>query len=176
MYFFFFKLSLNCLRKRQKKKKIKRPLNNNQSRRSKFLLFFFVSIFFCIIMDDIQHPLVLSPTSPMRGPVDSPAPNAADEMATNLTAHRDSMSEATNKFEQQPSTAFRGRSKSLALGAYAWTLNPPRPPLDYFSSNTTAGVPYKARSWEPTLERAIKAIVSIKASHVRSFDTETSGK
>ncbi|KAG1054304.1 hypothetical protein G6F46_007562 [Rhizopus delemar] len=126
-------------------------------------------------MDDIQHPLVLSPTSPMRGPVDSPAPNAADEMATNLTAHRDSMSEATNKFEQQPSTAFRGRSKSLALGAYAWTLNPPRPPLDYFSSNTTAGVPYKARSWEPTLERAIKAIVSIKASHVRSFDTETSG-
>ncbi|OMJ28165.1 Pro-apoptotic serine protease [Smittium culicis] len=30
-------------------------------------------------------------------------------------------------------------------------------------------------SWEPTLERAIKAIVSIKANCVRSFDTETSG-
>ncbi|PVV05330.1 hypothetical protein BB560_000160 [Smittium megazygosporum] len=30
-------------------------------------------------------------------------------------------------------------------------------------------------SWEPTLERAIKSIVSIKANCVRSFDTETSG-
>ncbi|KAJ2819546.1 hypothetical protein GGI24_004752, partial [Coemansia furcata] len=30
-------------------------------------------------------------------------------------------------------------------------------------------------SWEPTLERAIKSIVSIKAQCVRSFDTETSG-
>ncbi|KAJ2890384.1 hypothetical protein IWW38_004166, partial [Coemansia aciculifera] len=29
--------------------------------------------------------------------------------------------------------------------------------------------------WEPTLERAIKSIVSIKAQCVRSFDTETSG-
>ncbi|ORX79953.1 trypsin-like serine protease [Basidiobolus meristosporus CBS 931.73] len=33
----------------------------------------------------------------------------------------------------------------------------------------------KAPSWEPTLEHAIKAIVSIRANHVRSFDTETSG-
>jgi hypothetical protein len=31
-------------------------------------------------------------------------------------------------------------------------------------------------SWEPTLDRAIKAIVSIQANHVRSFDTETAGK
>ncbi|KAJ1984485.1 hypothetical protein H4R34_000632 [Dimargaris verticillata] len=30
-------------------------------------------------------------------------------------------------------------------------------------------------TWEPTLERAIKAIVSIKANCVRSFDTESSG-
>ncbi|KAI9593688.1 hypothetical protein BDF19DRAFT_447571 [Syncephalis fuscata] len=30
-------------------------------------------------------------------------------------------------------------------------------------------------SWEPTLDRAIKAIVSIQANHVRSFDTETAG-
>ncbi|CAO3676150.1 unnamed protein product [Rhizopus microsporus] len=123
-------------------------------------------------MDDIQHPLVMSSTPPLRGPVDSPAPAAADEMATNLTAHRDSMSEATNKFEQQPSAsaAFRGRSKSIALGTYAWTSKPPRPPVDYFSCSTASG-----EIWEPTLERAIKAIVSIKASHVRSFDTETSG-
>ncbi|KAI9279637.1 trypsin-like cysteine/serine peptidase domain-containing protein [Sporodiniella umbellata] len=61
--------------------------------------------------------------------------------------------------------AFRGRSKSSA-----WAMDSPQ--ADYFP---TSSVPYKARSWEPTLERAIKAIVSIKASHVRSFDTETSG-
>ncbi|RKP23705.1 trypsin-like cysteine/serine peptidase domain-containing protein, partial [Syncephalis pseudoplumigaleata] len=30
-------------------------------------------------------------------------------------------------------------------------------------------------SWEPTLDRAIKAIISIQANHVRSFDTETAG-
>ncbi|GBB86615.1 hypothetical protein RclHR1_00130056 [Rhizophagus clarus] len=30
-------------------------------------------------------------------------------------------------------------------------------------------------SWETTLEKAIKAIVSIKANHVRTFDTEPSG-
>ncbi|RIB12352.1 trypsin-like cysteine/serine peptidase domain-containing protein [Gigaspora rosea] len=33
----------------------------------------------------------------------------------------------------------------------------------------------EVQSWETTLEKAIKAIVSIKANHVRSFDTETSG-
>jgi hypothetical protein len=33
-----------------------------------------------------------------------------------------------------------------------------------------------APSWEATLEKAIKAIVSIKANHVRTFDTEPSGK
>ncbi|CAJ0752714.1 22115_t:CDS:2 [Entrophospora sp. SA101] len=31
------------------------------------------------------------------------------------------------------------------------------------------------QNWETTLEKAIKAIVSIKANHVRSFDTESSG-
>jgi S1-C subfamily serine protease len=69
-----------------------------------------------------------------------------------------------NQYEQSP--AFRGRSKSSA-----WAMNSPH--TDYFSTATS--VPYKAKSWEPTLERAIKAIVSIKASHVRSFDSETSG-
>ncbi|RGB42648.1 trypsin-like cysteine/serine peptidase domain-containing protein [Rhizophagus diaphanus] len=33
----------------------------------------------------------------------------------------------------------------------------------------------EAPSWETTLEKAIKAIVSIKANHVRTFDTEPSG-
>lgn len=45
------------------------------------------------------------------------------------------------------------------------------PPLSITSSSKDHPIP----SWEPTLEKAIKAIVSIKASHVRSFDTETSG-
>ncbi|KAG1470933.1 hypothetical protein G6F56_002406 [Rhizopus delemar] len=63
-----------------------------------------------------------------------------------------------NKVTNEINEPIRGRSKSLV-----W----PRPPLDYFHS--------RAKAWEPTLERAIKAIVSIKASHVRSFDTESSG-
>lgn len=70
----------------------------------------------------------------------------------------------------------RGRSKSLAYGSLAWTMNAPRLPMGYenpnfFGTNQTTST----RSWEPILENAIKAIISIKASHVRSFDTETSG-
>lgn len=124
-------------------------------------------------MDESQHPLVVS-TPPLRGPVDSPAPIEAAEAASNLKAHRGSMSLATTQYEQQApidSRILRGRSKSLAFGMQAF-----RPPVDYIAPVTTSGVPYKARSWEPTLEKAIRAIVSIKASHVRSFDTETSGK
>lgn len=127
-------------------------------------------------MDDLQHPLVVS-TPPLRGPVESPAPMEAQEMATNLKAHRGSMSLATTQFEQQPpvidSKVLRGRSKSLAFGIKDWN---PRLPMDYFTPAAYSSVPYQAKSWEPTLERAIRAIVSIKASHVRSFDTETSGK
>jgi hypothetical protein len=41
-------------------------------------------------------------------------------------------------------------------------LTPPQPILD-------------TQSWERTLEKSIQSIVSIKASHVRSFDTETAG-
>ena len=36
--------------------------------------------------------------------------------------------------------------------------------------------PHDVQSWELTLEKAIKAIVSIKANGVRTFDTEKSGK
>lgn len=31
-------------------------------------------------------------------------------------------------------------------------------------------------NWESTLERSIKSIVSIKASHTRAFDTDTAGE
>lgn len=146
-----------------------------------------------IIMDDPQHPLVATPPPPAT--IGSPAPNAGDDIHSKLRSHADFASSAATRYEQQPiadSKTFRGRSKSLA--SYGWTVMPPRLPMDYIIGggsfpghldsaegfNTTesavhAGVPYKARSWEPTLERAIKAIVSIKASHVRSFDTETSG-
>lgn len=37
------------------------------------------------------------------------------------------------------------------------------------------GTPKLGQTWEATLERSIRAIVSITANHVRSFDTETSG-
>jgi hypothetical protein len=30
-------------------------------------------------------------------------------------------------------------------------------------------------NWESTLEKSIKSIVSIKASHTRAFDTDTAG-
>jgi hypothetical protein len=125
-------------------------------------------------MDDFQHPLS---TPPLRV---SPAPVEEEtrDRTTSLKSHKDNSSQATNRFEQQQveSRILRGRSKSVALGTYAWTLNSPRPPIDFVAPVTGSGVPYKARSWEPTLEKAIRAIVSIKASHVRSFDTETSGK
>ncbi|KAF7720820.1 serine protease [Apophysomyces ossiformis] len=126
-------------------------------------------------MDESQHPLVVS-APPSRSTVDSPAPS---DVQSDLKADRGSMSMATTQYEQAPpdSRALRGRSKSLALGSFSWTMTPPRPPMDYVNETPMmySGVPYKARSWEPTLEKAIRAIVSIKASHVRSFDTETSG-
>lgn len=103
-------------------------------------------------MDDYQHPLEIAEP-----------PQELNTMALD-----------TNE-PTTDSKTLRGRSKSVALGSYAWTLNPPRLPIDYTAPPQTS-VPFKARSWEPTLETAIKAIVSIKASHVRSFDTETSGK
>ncbi|KAM3582338.1 hypothetical protein VKS41_004984 [Umbelopsis sp. WA50703] len=34
----------------------------------------------------------------------------------------------------------------------------------------------KLENWESTLERSIKSIVSIKASHTRAFDTDIAGK
>jgi hypothetical protein len=72
--------------------------------------------------------------------------------------------------------SFRGRSKSLAYGSLAWTMNAPRFPVGYENTNMVGGNQASAaKSWEPILEKAIRAIISIKASHVRSFDTETSG-
>lgn len=128
-------------------------------------------------MDEFQHPLS---SPPLRGPTESPTPIV--DMTTNLKTHKENnIQQATNQFDAQAppdSRMLRGRSKSVALSTFAWTLNSPRPPIDFAVPAPSAvnGVPYKARSWEPTLEKAIRAIVSIKASHVRSFDTETSGK
>jgi hypothetical protein len=73
------------------------------------------------------------------------------------------------------------RSKSVSLPARAHNsplvLEDPRftfyPPV---GTTTTSAISSQTHSWEPTLERAIKAIVSIQANHVRSFDTETAGK
>jgi hypothetical protein len=110
-----------------------------------------------------------------------------------LTSVPGSKPQTATRMEQNlpPTSAhpFRSRSKSLAYGTLAWQLQMPRYSLgsypldggfDGFPANMGGGtgtcVPFKANSWEPTLEKAIKAIVSIKASHVRSFDSETSGK
>ena len=59
---------------------------------------------------------------------------------------------------------FRNRSKSVSYSS-VWSRQ----------NVQMLNFPTKVHSWEPTLEKAIKAIVSIKANHVRSFDTETSG-
>ncbi|KAL1915204.1 uncharacterized protein VTP21DRAFT_7480 [Calcarisporiella thermophila] len=64
--------------------------------------------------------------------------------------------------EQRSSSPFRNRSKSIPYIAQPKWYQQPLAMMD-------------AKSWEPTLERSIKAIVTIKACHVRSFDTETSG-
>lgn len=144
--------------------------------------FFLLISFFSTVMDDsIQHPLVATP--PPRGGIDSPDRTSASAhgIGGDNSAFSSSPSTAgasAYKFDPNTSTgSFKGRSKSLA-----WTSSGslPRLPVDYqfgdaYEPRQSTSVPYKARSWEPTLERAIKAIVSIKASHVRSFDTETSG-
>ncbi|KAI9252321.1 trypsin-like cysteine/serine peptidase domain-containing protein [Phascolomyces articulosus] len=138
-------------------------------------------------MDELRHPLVAN--SPSRGTIQSPSPAIEGDINSSLRAPSDSVATSTARYEQQgvgtvDGKTFRGRSKSLASSGFTSAL-PPRLPVDYhfgpavdtfgYTPSTGTNVPYKARSWEPTLERAIKAIVSIKASHVRSFDTETSG-
>ncbi|KAG0347221.1 hypothetical protein BG005_000313 [Podila minutissima] len=48
-------------------------------------------------------------------------------------------------------------------------------PLAVNTDIESIGTPKLGQTWEATLERSIRAIVSITANHVRSFDTETSG-
>jgi hypothetical protein len=76
----------------------------------------------------------------------------------------------------QNKRSFRSRSKSVS--SMVWSRQTSKLSAAFDVSplfNYAPVVPVKVRSWEPTLEQAIKAIVSIKANHVRSFDTETSG-
>ncbi|KAI8338055.1 trypsin-like cysteine/serine peptidase domain-containing protein [Chlamydoabsidia padenii] len=116
-------------------------------------------------MTDSRHPLNTSPLP--REDVSSPAPN---QVQSTLQAHRDSLTHVATRYEQSP-VPPRGRSKSLAFDMST------SPQVDFWGPDPryATGIPYKAKTWEPTLEKAIKAIISIKASHVRSFDTETSG-
>ncbi|RUP06139.1 trypsin-like cysteine/serine peptidase domain-containing protein [Jimgerdemannia flammicorona] len=118
-------------------------------------------------------------------PLTNTAPSANTAEDHSLKAAKESISAAAT-MEQHPAPprVFRNRSKSIAFGTLAWTCNQPKFPMGYegpavgYGATPAAAtaVPFKARSWEPTLEKAIKAIISIKANHVRSFDTETSGK
>ncbi|KAK9764946.1 hypothetical protein K7432_007110 [Basidiobolus ranarum] len=78
--------------------------------------------------------------------------------------------------------ARRRRAQSVSHLTYALTSALKLPPIHESENNyhlhSSQHKPYsveKVPSWEPTLEHAIKAIVSIRANHVRSFDTETSG-
>ncbi|ORX94491.1 trypsin-like serine protease [Basidiobolus meristosporus CBS 931.73] len=78
--------------------------------------------------------------------------------------------------------ARRRRAQSVSHLTYALTSALKLPPINeadggylYHPPNQKSHSVAKGPSWEPTLEHAIKAIVSIRANHVRSFDTETSG-
>ncbi|KAJ2230991.1 hypothetical protein H4R99_003488 [Coemansia sp. RSA 1722] len=69
------------------------------------------------------------------------------------------------------------RRRSLAYADLMAVFYPP----NTLSQPTITDAPFEEdvsgdiASWEPTLERAIRSIVSIKAQCVRSFDTESSG-
>ncbi|KAF7724484.1 serine protease [Apophysomyces ossiformis] len=123
-------------------------------------------------MDDIQHPLEASVPS-------------AKSIATSSNAQaksqpdRDSSGIATVRHGKAvpDSRALRNRSKSLTFDPFGWNTMPPRLSVDH---TTDIPTPYprgtaKTKSWAPTLERAIKAIVSISATSVRYFDTENAG-
>lgn len=114
----------------------------------------------------------------------NPGPPAATTQDHSLRASPEPLTAAaTMEQAGAPPRALRNRSKSIAFGTLAQTHSHPKFPIGFegggaFGATPASAhaVPFKARSWEPTLEKAIKAIISIKANHVRSFDTETSGK
>ncbi|KAJ1719999.1 hypothetical protein LPJ53_005313 [Coemansia erecta] len=73
-----------------------------------------------------------------------------------------------------PGGSSGSRRRSLAAPDLMAVFYPP----NTLAQPTISDTPFDgagAASWEPTLERAIRSIVSIKATCVRSFDTESSG-
>ncbi|KAJ1672993.1 hypothetical protein EV182_006093, partial [Spiromyces aspiralis] len=86
-----------------------------------------------------------------------------------------------------PATAKAQRRRSLAQNDLMAVFYPPnnlsQPIVTETPFETTPGADNdpsvlpdnEIPSWEPTLERAINAIVSISANIVRSFDTESAG-
>ncbi|KAJ2719213.1 hypothetical protein GGI07_005352 [Coemansia sp. Benny D115] len=94
--------------------------------------------------------------------------------------------EASKRQEDQDKGQGQGipaaRRKSLAYADLMAVFYPP----SILAQPTITDAPFECQeeeadggglgaSWEPTLERAIRSIVSIKAQCVRSFDTESSG-
>ncbi|KAF7724482.1 hypothetical protein EC973_000932 [Apophysomyces ossiformis] len=69
------------------------------------------------------------------------------------------------------------RSKSLVVDSLSRILNSPRSPMDYFSKTPGKCVqePTEVKSWESTLEKSIRAVVSIKSRKVYSFDSDEIG-
>ncbi|PVU89276.1 hypothetical protein BB561_005449 [Smittium simulii] len=117
-----------------------------------------------------------------------------DHLETETTYTPIVSNEETTIFTRKPSRKFSEslvfqRRKSLAQNDLMAVFYYP----DTIKQPTITDVPFESKEfeqiedgilesesdfkvgWEPTLEKAIKAIVSIKANCVRSFDTETSG-
>ncbi|KAG0083211.1 hypothetical protein BGZ92_010989 [Podila epicladia] len=76
--------------------------------------------------------------------------------------------------EEQHKLRNRGPFTDSGLGGGGPVLVT-RGPLAVNTDSESIGTPKLGQTWEVTLERSIRAIVSITANHVRSFDTETSG-
>ncbi|CAG8601096.1 9341_t:CDS:2, partial [Racocetra fulgida] len=94
--------------------------------------------------------------------------NEPEAIKTSTSSTWDQLAPTQMSNELLNERTFRTRSKSVSHS----TSTHQTAKLSSIDDDITAEV----QSWETTLEKAIKAIVSIKANHVRSFDTETSGK
>ncbi|CAG8506021.1 3909_t:CDS:2 [Cetraspora pellucida] len=96
-------------------------------------------------------------------------PEAIKTSATSTTWEQIAPTQMSNEVLNE--RTFRTRSKSVSHS----TSTHPTAKLSCTIEDDISLITTEVQSWETTLEKAIKAIVSIKANHVRSFDTETSG-
>ncbi|KAJ2786901.1 hypothetical protein GGI15_001170 [Coemansia interrupta] len=106
------------------------------------------------------------------------APSGGDSLAIAASTTKNSSAAAARRrsftYVEAEATSSGRRRRSLATSDLMAVFYPP----NTLAQPTITDAPFDdvgTASWEPTLERAIRSIVSIKAKCVRSFDTESSG-